>query len=100
MALVMNHNLNNKTGNAIIKFFNEHSNVSISPLPKNIETGRKFMDNMNLSHLANYKHRILIHNSNEYFVHYCPIKSCIENLLSNQELVEHFAYDYEDLEVN
>ncbi|RHZ88152.1 hypothetical protein Glove_26g83 [Diversispora epigaea] len=41
MTLVTKYNLNNKAGNAIIKFFNKHSNLSISPLPKNIETGRK-----------------------------------------------------------
>ncbi|RHZ45636.1 hypothetical protein Glove_668g45 [Diversispora epigaea] len=39
MTLVTKYNLNNKAGNAIIKFFNKHSNLSISPLPKNIETG-------------------------------------------------------------
>src|SRR6185369_8301583 len=46
MTLVTKYNLNNKAGNAIIKFFNKHSNLSISPLPKNIETGRKYMDKM------------------------------------------------------
>ncbi|RHZ66133.1 hypothetical protein Glove_309g70 [Diversispora epigaea] len=38
MILVTKYNLNNKAGNVIIKFFNKHSNLSISPLPKNIET--------------------------------------------------------------
>lgn len=99
MTLVTKHNLNNQTGNEIINFFNKHSNLSISPLPKNILVGRKFMDDMNLSHLANYKHRILVHNDNEYFIHYYPIKNCIENLLSNSDIIEHFAYDYKDLAV-
>ncbi|RHZ87252.1 hypothetical protein Glove_38g31 [Diversispora epigaea] len=41
MVLVIENNLNNKAGNAIIKFFNKHSDLSqLSPLPKNIETGR------------------------------------------------------------
>ncbi|RHZ58980.1 hypothetical protein Glove_366g41 [Diversispora epigaea] len=39
MTLVTKYNLNNKAGNAIIKFSNKHSNLSISPLPKNIKTG-------------------------------------------------------------
>ncbi|RHZ76098.1 hypothetical protein Glove_203g98 [Diversispora epigaea] len=39
MTLVTKYNLNNKTDNAIIRFFNKHSNLSIFPLPKNIETG-------------------------------------------------------------
>src|SRR3989337_1416157 len=36
MILVTRHKLNNKTSNAIIKFFNKHSNLTTSPLPKNI----------------------------------------------------------------
>ena len=99
MTLVTKHNLNNQTSNAIINFFNKHSNLPISPLPKNILAGQKFMDDMDLSHLANYKHRILVHNDIEYFIHYCPVKNCIENLLSNPEITEHFAYDYENLAV-
>ncbi|RHZ83001.1 hypothetical protein Glove_101g34 [Diversispora epigaea] len=39
MTLVTKYNLNNKAGNAIIKFFNKHSNVSVFPLPKNIVIG-------------------------------------------------------------
>ncbi|RHZ51359.1 hypothetical protein Glove_480g4 [Diversispora epigaea] len=38
MTLVTKHNLSNKAGNSIIKFFNRHSNLSQLPLPKNIET--------------------------------------------------------------
>jgi hypothetical protein len=37
MALVTKNKLNNKTGNAIIKFFNKHANLVTSPLPKSIE---------------------------------------------------------------
>ncbi|RHZ75228.1 hypothetical protein Glove_216g159 [Diversispora epigaea] len=75
MTLVTKYNLNNKASNAIIKFFNKHSNLSISLLPKNIETGRKYMDKMNLSRLLYYKHRILVHNNKEYFINYQPIEN-------------------------
>src|SRR2546429_4614010 len=37
MVLITKHKLNNKAGNAIIQFFNKHSSLSKSPLPKNIE---------------------------------------------------------------
>ncbi|RHZ85954.1 hypothetical protein Glove_58g52 [Diversispora epigaea] len=40
MTLVTKHNRSNKVGNSIIKFFNRHSDLSQSPHPKNIETGR------------------------------------------------------------
>ncbi|RHZ78931.1 hypothetical protein Glove_154g41 [Diversispora epigaea] len=99
MTLVTKYNLNNKAGNAIIKFFNKHFNLSISPLPKNIKTGRKYMDKMNLSRLLYYKHRILVHNNKEYFINYQPVIKCIENLLSNPEIFQLFVYDYKKLEI-
>ncbi|RHZ89694.1 hypothetical protein Glove_12g2 [Diversispora epigaea] len=96
MTLVTKHNLNNKAGNSIIKFFNRHSDLSQSPLPKNIETGRKFMDKMNISQLSYSKHCILVHNNREYFINYRPIKICIEILLSNSEILQHFIFKYEN----
>ncbi|RHZ79357.1 hypothetical protein Glove_149g63 [Diversispora epigaea] len=96
MTLVTKHNLNNKAGNSIIKFFNRHSDLSQSPLPKNIETGRKFMDKMNISQLSYSKHCILVHNNREYFINYRPIKNCIEILLSNSEILQHFIFKYEN----
>src|ERR1044071_7365620 len=47
MLLVTKYKLSNATGNAIIKFFNKHANLDSSSLPKSIEEGRNFMDNMN-----------------------------------------------------
>jgi len=52
MTLVTDYKLSNRAGNAIIKFFNKHSNVPQSPLPINIEKGRKFMNNMKFSNLT------------------------------------------------
>ncbi|RHZ79456.1 hypothetical protein Glove_145g8 [Diversispora epigaea] len=76
MTLVIENNLSNKAGNAIIKFFNKYSDLpQSSPLPKNIETGRKFMNKMNISQLSYSKYCILIHNGQEYFIHYRPIKN-------------------------
>ena len=101
MTLVIENNLSNKAGNAIIKFFNKHSDLpQSSPLPKNIETRRKFMNKMNISQLSYSKYYILIHNGQEYFIHYRPIKNCIENLLSNPEISRHFVFKYKNSEVN
>ncbi|RHZ89944.1 hypothetical protein Glove_9g208 [Diversispora epigaea] len=99
MTLVIENNLSNKAGNAIIKFFNKHSDLpQSSPLPKNIETGRKFMNKMNISQLSYFKYCILIHNGQEYFIHYRFIKNCIENLLSNPKILKHFMFKYENSE--
>ena len=97
MELVIKHNLNNKAGNSIIKFFNKHSNLSTLPLPKNIETGRKLMDLMNIQNLSYSKHCILVHNNKEYFIHYRPIKNCIENLLANPDIIKNFIFKYQSL---
>ena len=86
MKLVVENNLSNTVGNAIINFFNKHSNLSQSPLPKNITAGRKFINKMNISYLSYYKHKILVHNHQEYFIHYRPIINCVQNLLSNPEI--------------
>ncbi|RHZ68604.1 hypothetical protein Glove_294g94 [Diversispora epigaea] len=50
MTLVTKHNLSNKAGNSIIKFFNRYSDLSQSPLPKNIETGRKLARAINVEY--------------------------------------------------
>ncbi|RHZ59857.1 hypothetical protein Glove_360g105 [Diversispora epigaea] len=100
MALVIENNLNNKAGNAIIKFFNKYSDLSqLSPLPKNIETGRKFMDKMNISQLSYSKYCVLTYNSQDYFVHYCPIKNCIKNLLSNPDILKNLMFRYENSKI-
>ncbi|RHZ65386.1 hypothetical protein Glove_316g7 [Diversispora epigaea] len=100
MALVIENNLNNKAENAIIKFFNKHSDLSqLSPLPKNIETGRKFMDKMNISQLSYSKYCVLTHNSQDYFVHYRPIKNCIKNLLSNPDILKNLMFRYENSKI-
>ncbi|RHZ80265.1 hypothetical protein Glove_137g81 [Diversispora epigaea] len=100
MVLVIENNLNNKAGNAIIKFFNKHLDLSqLSPLPKNIETGRKFMDKMNISQLSYSKYCVLTHNSQDYFVHYRPIKNCIKNLLSNPDILKNLIFRYENSKI-
>ncbi|RHZ76484.1 hypothetical protein Glove_197g119 [Diversispora epigaea] len=97
IALVIENNLNNKAGNAIIKFFNKHSDLSqLSSLSKNIEIGRKFMDKMNISQLSYSKYCVLTHNSQDYFVHYRPIKNCIKNLLSNPDILKNLMFRYEN----
>ncbi|RHZ86716.1 hypothetical protein Glove_46g110 [Diversispora epigaea] len=54
------------------------------------------MDKINISQLSYSKHCILVHNNREYFINYCPIKNCIEILLSNSEILQHFIFKYEN----
>ena len=99
MELIVKHDLNNKAGDAIIKFFNKHSNLSVSPLPKNIKAGQKYMNKISNEQSPYYKHLILNHNNIEYFVYYRPIKNCIQKLLLNPKLSDQLLYNYELLEV-
>ena len=98
MKLVIENNLSNKVANAIIKFFNSHSSISPSPLPANIETGRKLFDKINKSCFSYSKHLILVYNNKEYFIHYYSIKECIKNILSNPKIIQHFVYNYQNLQ--
>ena len=99
MTLVTNYKLNNKAGNAIIKFFNKHSNVPQSPLPINIEKGRKFMNNMKFPNLTFKKICIASHNHKEYFLHYQDLIHCIKNILAIPDITQDFALSFENCEV-
>ena len=94
MTLIIQHNLNNKAGNAIIHFFNKHSNLPISPLPKNIEQGRKLMDRMKLMNLLNKEKVILKYNNKDYIIYYRPIINCIKNILSINDIHKYMTFNF------
>ena len=99
MTLVTNYKLNNKAGNVIIKFFNKYSNLPQSPLPINIEKGRKFMNNMKFPNLTFKKICIANHNHKEYFLHYQDLIHCIKNILAIPDITQDFALSFENCEV-
>jgi hypothetical protein len=99
MLLVTKHKLNNKTGNAIINFFNKHSTLSKSPLPKNIEKGRAFMNKMRFPNLTFKKILITVYNGKEYFLHYQDLMNCIKNILDIPDIMQDFAMSFEDCKV-
>ena len=94
MILVTRHKLNNKASNAIIKFFNKHSNLTTSPLPKNIERGREFMNNMTFADLKFKKTCITSYNDNEYFLYHQNLISCIKNILAIPDITQDFALSF------
>jgi hypothetical protein len=96
MLLVTKHNLSNAAGNAIISFFNKHSNHSISPLPKNIKQGKDFMNNIK-SNLSYKKTKVLDLDNTEYFLYHMPLISCIENILENSDISQNLEYEYKEL---
>lgn len=99
MTLVTKYKLNNATGNAIIKFFNKHANLSISPLPKSIEKGRKHMDNMNIPNLTYDKTFIIKYNNKDYYLHHRSLINCVKHILSITDISTHFMQKFESLKV-
>jgi Plavaka transposase len=100
MVLVTKHNISNKAGNGIINFFNKHSKLLKSPLPKSIEEGRKFMNNMDFPNLEFDKICIARYNDKEYFLYYLNIIHCIKNILKISNITQDFALSFENYEVN
>jgi hypothetical protein len=96
MVLVTKYKLSNAAGNAIISFFNKHSNNLSSPLPKNITQGKQYMDNMK-SNLKYKKTKIFEHNNTEYFLYHMPLIRCIENILKIPNISQNFALEFEEL---
>ena len=99
MTLVTKYKLTNAMGNAIIKFFNKHANVGISVLPKSIEKGRKYMDNMNLPNLTFTKTLVTTYNNNDYYLNHRSLIKCIKNILSTPDLTQNFTLNFENFKV-
>ena len=100
MTLVTKCKLSNSTGNAIIKFFNKHANLSTSPLPKSIEIGRKYMDNMDLPNLAFNKTYVTSYDNNDYYLHHRSLIKCIKSILSIPNISQNFTLSFENFEVD
>uniref|UniRef100_A0A8H3WVG9 Zn-finger domain-containing protein n=1 Tax=Gigaspora margarita TaxID=4874 RepID=A0A8H3WVG9_GIGMA len=96
MILVTKYKLSNTAGNAIISFFNKHSNHSKSPLPKNIKQEKLFMNNMK-SNLSYKKTKVLDYDNTEYCLYHMPLMSCIQNILEIFDISQTFALEYEEL---
>ena len=99
MTLITKYKLSNAMGNAIIKFFNKHANVGISVLPKSIEKGRKYMDNMNLPNLTFTKTLVTTYNNNDYYLNHRSLIKCIKNILSTPDLTQNFTLNFENFKV-
>jgi hypothetical protein len=100
MLLVTKYKLSNKAGNEIIRFFNKHSNLTKSPLPKNIKQGREFMNNMKFSTLEYNKVFITKHENKDYFLYYQNLIHCVKNILAIPDITQNFALSYKNYEVN
>src|SRR3982075_3984134 len=97
MTLVIKHRLSNATENAIIRFFNKHTNLDKSLLPKSTEQGRKYMDKMNHPSLDHQKTSIITYNNIEYYLYHRNLINCIKNIFSIPNIKQDFALTFENL---
>ena len=95
IILVLKNKLSTAAENKIISFFNKHSNLSISLLPKNIQQRYKFMNNIKQPNLDYFKTCVLSHNNVKYFLFHWPIISCIKNILEIPNIFQDFAENFE-----
>ena len=100
MLLVTNYKLSNKAGNEIIQFFNKHSNLATSPLPKNIKKGHEFMDNMKISSALEFNKIVITrYNDKDYFLYYQNLINCVKNILAIPDITKDFALSFESYKV-
>ncbi|KAF0522139.1 zn-finger domain-containing protein [Gigaspora margarita] len=96
IVLVTKYKLSNAARNAIISFFNKHSNYFKSLLPKNIKQEKLFMNNIK-SNLSYKKTKVLDHDNTKYFLYHILLMSCIQNILEISDISQTFALEYEEL---
>ncbi|GES96881.1 hypothetical protein GLOIN_2v1783703 [Rhizophagus clarus] len=96
---ITKYKINNKDDNEIIRFFNKHSNLTESPLPKNIKQGQAFMNNMKLSNLEFSKVLITKHENKDYFLYYQNLIQCIKNILTVPDITQNFLLSYENYNI-
>jgi hypothetical protein len=92
MNLIVEGNISNKIGDKIIKFFNQHSTLSKSPLPSSTKSGKDYLNQIN-SPSINFKEKIVAtYNEVNFTLHYRPIFRAIQALIQRPEVSENFVY--------
>ncbi|CAG8847949.1 27912_t:CDS:2, partial [Gigaspora margarita] len=85
MELIVEGNIFNNIGDKIIKFFNKHSNLEVSPLPKSTKNGKDYLNQIK-SPSINFKEKVVaIYSGNNITLHYHPIFRAIQALLQRPE---------------
>ncbi|RHZ83255.1 hypothetical protein Glove_99g213 [Diversispora epigaea] len=90
ITLVTKHNLSNKAGNSIIKFFNRHSDLSQSLFPKNIKTdSQELKINVQYKFTSSEKLKTSTYTKNLMTkLIYCYTNYCLPNCDQHQTMLE------------
>src|SRR6266487_5967582 len=81
MELVIEGNISNTIGDRIIKFFNKHSNLEESLLPKSTKSGKDYLNQIQ-SPLVDFKEKVVVtYHGIKFTLHYHPIFRAIQTLI-------------------
>jgi len=73
MELMVENNISNKTGDKIIKFFNKHSNLENSPLPKSAKSSKDYLNQINSPSVAFKEKVVITYEEVDFKLYYRPI---------------------------
>jgi len=92
MELVVEGNISNKIGDKIIKFFNKHSNLEESPLPKSTRNGKDYINQINSPSLEFKEKIVATYSEVDFKLYYRPIFRAIQALLQRPKVAENFVH--------
>lgn len=91
MELITEGNISNKIGDKIIKFFNKHSNLQESPLPKSTKSGKDYLNQINSPAIDFKEKTIATHSGVDFKLYYRPIFRAIQALVERPEVSNNFV---------
>ncbi|RGB22476.1 hypothetical protein C1646_776041 [Rhizophagus diaphanus] len=83
--------ISNKIGNKIIKFFNKHSNLQKSPLPKLTKSEKDYLNQINSSAIDFKEKTIATHSGVNFKLYYQPIFHAIQVFVKRLEVSNNFV---------
>ena len=92
MELIVEGNISNSISDKIIKFFNKHSDLNESPLPKSTKNGKDYLNQINSLSL-NFKEKVVPTSYKVNFtLYYHPIFHVIQTLLQRPKVADNFVH--------
>lgn len=93
MHMITQFHVQDTLANAFIKFFNKYSNRSDKPLPSTSQSGRKFVEDLQLPSFSWHKEMILKYKGIEYNFEYRTVLDGIRQILMNKDITKDFIFE-------
>ena len=91
MELVIDGNISNKIGDKMIKFFNKHSNLEKSPLPKSTKSGKDHLNQIESPSIKFKEKVVATYSGVDFTFYYHPIFRAIQILLQRSGITDNFV---------